>query len=135
MLLVGAGGIGTHMAELLVAGLRRVNLQGSITLMDADIVEAGKFGPSTLRTGGHRPGQGHLHRRAAWTMRRPCVFKKVVQNLRREAQFNDYDLVVVCVDRPEPRRLVHGLKVPWLDVRCSGDGWMALSSEPTLLER
>ena len=44
---------------------------------------------------------------------------------------------MVCVDRPEPRRLVHGLDTRWLDVRCSGDGWMALSSDshPALLAR
>ena len=33
--------------------------------------------------------------------------------------------------------MVHGLEVPWLDVRCSGDGWLVLSSQsaPELLER
>ena len=44
LLLVGAGGIGTQLIELLVPALRRVNLQGSITLMDADIVEATNLG-------------------------------------------------------------------------------------------
>ena len=44
LLLVGAGGIGTQLTELLVPALRRVNLQGSITLMDADIVEATNLG-------------------------------------------------------------------------------------------
>ena len=40
---LGAGGIGT-VTELLVAALRRVNLSGSITLMDAGVVEAGNLG-------------------------------------------------------------------------------------------
>ena len=44
LLLVGAGGIGTQLTELLVPALRRVNLQGSITLMDGDIVEATNLG-------------------------------------------------------------------------------------------
>ena len=135
MLLVGAGGIGTHMAELLVAGLRRVNLQGSITLMDADIVEASNLGHQRYAPAdiGRAKVTCIAERLDDETSSRRV--NAVVQNLRRESQFNDYDLVVVCVDRPEPRRLVHGLKVPWLDVRCSGDGWMALSSksEPTLL--
>ena len=45
--------------------------------------------------------------------------------------------MVVCVDRPEPRRLVHKLDIPWLDLRCSGDGHVALSSQslPALVER
>ena len=59
------------------------------------------------------------------------------ENLRTADQLEGADLVIVCVDRPEPRRLVHGLEVPWLDVRCSGDGWLVLSSQsaPELLER
>jgi hypothetical protein len=50
-------------------------------------------------------------------------------NLRYSNQLEGYDLVVVCVDRPEPRRLVHALDVPWIDLRCSADGWMILSSD------
>ena len=34
LLLVGAGGIGTQLLELLVAALRKVNLNGTITVMD-----------------------------------------------------------------------------------------------------
>ena len=33
LLLVGAGGIGTQLLELLVAALRKVNLNGTITVM------------------------------------------------------------------------------------------------------
>ena len=55
MLLVGVGGIGTQLAELLVAALRRVNLRGDITLMDADVVEArlrrrGEEGGRTIKS-------------------------------------------------------------------------------------
>ena len=59
------------------------------------------------------------------------------ENLREAHQLDGYDMVVVCVDRPEPRRLVHNTELPWCDVRCSGDGWLVLSSEshPNLLKR
>ena len=53
----------------------------------------------------------------------------ITDNLRTAEQLLGYDLVVVCVDSPEPRRLVHSLDVPWIDLRCSGDGWMILSSD------
>jgi hypothetical protein len=53
----------------------------------------------------------------------------MAQNLRTAEQLQGYDFVAVCVDRPEPRRLVHALDVPWIDLRCSGDGWMILSSD------
>ena len=112
MLLVGAGGIGTHMAELLVAGLRRVNLQGSITLMDADIVEASNLGHQRYAPADIGRAKVTCIAERLDDETSPLRVNAVVQNLRREAQFNDYDLVVVCVDRPEPRRLVHGLKVP-----------------------
>ncbi|MGB0951115.1 MAG: ThiF family adenylyltransferase, partial [Poseidonia sp.] len=137
LLLVGAGGIGTQLAELLVAALRRVNLQGTITLMDADIVEASNLGHQRYTTEdiGHAKVSALAARLddADSNLR----VKAVEENLRSADQFDGHDLVVVCVDRPEPRRLVHGLDVPWLDVRCSGDGWMVLSSasDPALLER
>jgi hypothetical protein len=51
------------------------------------------------------------------------------ENLRDFEQLDGYDLVIVCVDRPEPRRLVHALDVPWIDLRCSGDGWMVFTSD------
>ena len=51
------------------------------------------------------------------------------ENVRHSDQLEGYDFVVVCVDRPEPRRLVHSLDVPWIDLRCSADGWMILSSD------
>ena len=44
LLLVGAGGIGTQLADLLVSALRRVNLRGEITLMDGDVVEPTNLG-------------------------------------------------------------------------------------------
>lgn len=137
LLLVGAGGIGTQLSELLVAALRRVNLQGTITLMDADIVEASNLGHQRYTTEdiGHAKVSALAARLddANSTLR----VRAVEENLRSANQFNGHDLVIVCVDRPEPRRLVHALDVPWLDVRCSGDGWMVLSSasNPALLER
>ena len=137
LLLVGAGGIGTQLSELLVAALRRVRLQGKITLMDADTVEASNLGHQRFTEGDiGQPKVTCLARRLDDTNSSLRV-EAVVENLRHEDQLGGYDLVVVCVDRPEPRRMVHGLKAPWLDVRCSGDGWMALSSasQPALLER
>ena len=137
LLLVGAGGIGTQLSELLVAALRRVGLQGNITLMDADTVEASNLGHQRFTEDDiGQPKVTCLARRLDDTTSSLRV-EAVVENLRHENQLMDYDLVVVCVDRPEPRRMVHAIEAPWLDVRCSGDGWMALSSasQPALLER
>ena len=34
--------------------------------------------------------------------------------------------VIVCVDSDEARRVVHSCKSPWLDLRCRGDGFIAI---------
>lgn len=137
LLLVGAGGIGTQLIELLVPALRRVNLQGSITLMDADIVEATNLGHQRYTK--DDIGQAKVDALAKRLDDEDATLrvKAIAENLRTADQLNGYDFVVVCVDRPEPRRLVHQLNIPWLDLRCSGDGHVALSSQslPALVER
>ncbi len=137
LLLVGAGGIGTQLIELLVPALRMVNLQGSITLMDADIVEATNLGHQRYTK--DDIGQAKVDALAKRLDDEDATLrvKAIAENLRTADQLNGYDFVVVCVDRPEPRRLVHQLDIPWLDLRCSGDGHVALSSQslPALVER
>ncbi len=44
LLIIGAGGIGSNLAELLIPALRRLNLSAVITMMDDDVVEAGNLG-------------------------------------------------------------------------------------------
>jgi len=137
MLVVGAGGIGSQVLELLTAALRRVNLIGTITVMDGDIVEAGNLGHQRYTANDiGRPKVTCLAQRLDDEKSGVRVVPDD-HNLRSADQLTGYDLVMVCVDRPEPRRLVHALDVPWVDVRCSGDGWVVLSSAspPALLER
>jgi hypothetical protein len=114
-----------------------VNLAGNVTLMDADIVEEGNLGHQKYsRDDIGEPKVTCLANRLDDETSDLRV-RGVVENLRTADQLKNADLVMVCVDRPEPRRLVHGLDVPWMDVRCSGDGWLVLSSQspPALLER
>ena len=137
LLLVGAGGIGTQLTELLVPALRRVNLQGSITLMDADIVEATNLGHQRYTESDIGVAKVSAIAQRLDDENSSLRIKAIAQNLRTAEQLDGYDFVVVCVDRPEPRRLVHQLDIPWLDLRCSGDGHVALSSQslPALVER
>ena len=137
LLLVGAGGIGTQLTELLVPALRRVNLQGSITLMDGDIVEATNLGHQRYTEDDIGSAKVSAIAKRLDDENSSLRVKAIVENLRTAEQLDGYDFVVVCVDRPEPRRLVHQLDIPWLDLRCSGDGHVALSSQslPALVER
>ncbi|MBT5391718.1 MAG: hypothetical protein HOL22_05145 [Euryarchaeota archaeon] len=129
VLIVGAGGIGTTLVELIVPALERTQMKTKITLMDGDIVEATNLGHQRFT---HdeigEPKVSALSKR--YTGKTESVeLQSQVENLRTAEQLEGYDLVVICVDRPEPRRLVHALDVPWIDLRCSGDGWMVLSSD------
>ncbi|MBT5122257.1 MAG: hypothetical protein HOM38_05980, partial [Euryarchaeota archaeon] len=44
MAIIGAGGIGSNLAELLIPALRRLSISANITIMDDDVVEAGNLG-------------------------------------------------------------------------------------------
>ena len=129
VLIVGAGGIGTTFVDLLVPALERTALKAKITLMDGDTVEASNLGHQRF----HEEQIG-MHKVSALSSRYAgrgghVEIIAITQNLTTAEQLQGYDFVAVCVDRPEPRRLVHALDVPWIDLRCSGDGWMILSSD------
>ena len=128
LLIIGAGGIGTTVVDLLVPALARIALGAKMTLMDGDTVEASNLGHQNYS----RADIGKFKVDALaekWSQAEGLQVHSMPENLRNLEQLDDFDLVVVCVDRPEPRRLVHSLDVPWIDLRCSGDGWMILSSD------
>lgn len=123
VLLVGAGGIGSHLIDLVCRGLHGHALD--LTVMDGDVVEArnlahqrftsedvGRAKVDVLAKALNTPE----HRITAWA-----------ENLRESSQLVGYDLVVVAVDRPEPRRLVHASDVPWIDLRSTGRGMLVLT--------
>ena len=69
--------------------------------------------------------------------RKLSILEPIEENLRHKEQLSEFDMIIVCVDRPEPRRLVHNSGKPWIDLRCTGDGWMILTSEsnPALVKK
>ena len=129
VLIVGAGGIGTTLVDLLVPALERIQLKAKVTLMDGDIVETTNLGHQrfTQENVGLHKVTALSNRYAERTEYVELI--SVNENLRTAQQLEGYDLVVICVDRPHPRRLVHCLQIPWIDLRCSADGWMILSSD------
>ena len=128
LLIIGAGGIGTTVVDLLVPALERIQLGAAITLMDGDSVEASNLGHQNFSS--TDIGAFKVEALAGkWSKVRGLSVNSVAENLRTFEQLEGYDLVVICVDRPEPRRLVHSLDVPWIDLRCSGDGWMVFTSD------
>jgi hypothetical protein len=125
--IIGAGGIGSNLAELLIPALRRLSISANITIMDNDVVEAGNLGHQRYTTDdlGMKKVDAlvsRLHNASTSVEVSACT-----ENLREASQLVGFDMVVVCVDRPEPRRLVHAVDVPWVDLRCGGDGYVMLS--------
>ena len=129
VLIVGTGGIGTTLVDLLVPALERVQLKAKISLMDGDVVEISNLGHQRFSQAnvGMEKVSALSSKYAGETEYVELV--PLTENLRSAEQLEGYDFVVVCVDRPEPRRLVHCLEIPWVDLRCSGDGWMVFSSQ------
>jgi len=85
LLIVGAGGIGTTVVDLLVPALARIALGAKVTNYSrADI---GKFKVDALAE--------------KWSHAEGLQVHSMPENLRNLEQLDDFDLVVVCVDRPE----------------------------------
>lgn len=125
---VGLGGIGSNIVELLVPALEKIGVAIEISLMDGDIVEE------------HNLGHQRYTSKDIGEQKVRCLTRRfenlsnvkliaITENLRTASQLVDSEMVIVCVDRPEPRRLVHNSVPVWLDLRCSGDGYVALSSD------
>ena len=134
ILIVGAGGIGGLALDLIVPALEKVKQKSSITIMDGDTVESSNLGHqrfSTSDIGSFKTDAlttkydrfKHVH----------CVTN--TDNLRFKEQLQNFDYIIIAVDRPQPRRLVHATNVPWIDLRSTGDGHVFFTndSDPSLV--
>ena len=134
ILIVGAGGIGGLALDLIVPALEKVKQKSSITIMDGDTVEASNLGHQRFSTS----DIGFFKTDALTT--KYVRFKHVhcvpnTDNLRFKEQLQNFDYIIIAVDRPQPRRLVHATNVPWIDLRSTGDGHVFFTndSDPSLV--
>jgi len=140
--IIGAGGIGSNTCLLLVNALRNgviaEHLGGiEFHLYDGDEVEEAnlihqRFTPSQigmLKVDALAETFADIHDAVRLT---PHGI-----NLREATLLEDADIVIVAVDRPEPRRIVHSLEgKEWYDSRCMGDFTLLLTdqSDPVIVE-
>ena len=106
ILIVGAGGIGGLTLDLIVPALEKVKQKSSITIMDGDTAEESNLGHQRFST-----SDIGFFKTDALT-KKYDRFKHVycvpdTDNLRFKEQLQDFDYIIVAVDRPQPRRLVH----------------------------
>jgi len=134
ILIVGAGGIGGLAFDLIVPALEKVQQKCSITIMDGDTVEESNLGHQRFS----QADVGEFKTNALvakFTSLSHVHCTSNTDNLRTEEQLHDYDYIIIGVDRPHPRRLVHATNVPWIDLRSTGDGhvYFTNDSDPALV--
>ena len=134
ILIVGAGGIGGLAFDLIVPALEKVGQKCSITIMDGDTVEASNLGHqrfSSSDIGSFKTAA--LVQKYESLKNVYCVSD--TENLRVKEQLQEFDYIIIGVDRPHPRRLVHVTDVPWIDLRSTGDGhvYFTNDSDPALV--
>ena len=66
------------------------------------------------------------------TIRTGAELAVIAENFSAQTDLSKYDLVVVAVDREEPRNLVHANAKHWLDLRARGDGFVMWSYQDDL---
>ena len=136
MLIVGVGGIGGALTELVARAAAFSNLTSkigpiAISLMDADLVEDHNLPHQRFSTKDiGRPKVEALANQLQDTgvnESQGVVLNPIVEDLSSDTDLTTYDIVVIAVDREEPRRLVHENAKAWLDLRCRGDGFLMWS--------
>jgi len=127
ILVVGLGGIGSQLTELVVPALSKSKFGVELTLMDGDVVEPSNLAHQRFTvTDLNQPKVTQLAKRYE-SLSNIAVASRV-ENLVYAHQLEGYDIVVVAVDRETPRNLVHTCTAHWVDLRCQGDGWLLLDN-------
>ena len=128
ILVVGLGGIGSQLTELIVPALDISGLNVELNLMDGDVVENNNLAHQRFSSEDENsPKVEVLQQR----YQRYKHVKTIAHNnnLTTQSQLEGYDIIVVAVDRQEPRNLVHNSESHWVDLRCQGDGWLLINSD------
>ena len=141
ILIIGAGGIGSLLAEHVTrafafSGLNDLVGNLEVTLMDGDVVEERnlphqQFGHSDQLLPKVVAIQQRLEA-AGITIGNGVELVAIAENFSAVTDLSKYDLVVVAVDREEPRDLVHANAKHWLDLRARGDGFVMWSYQGDL---
>ena len=132
ILVIGAGGIGSlltlHVSRA-IAFSQWPHGVVEITMMDGDIVEERnlphqQFTPEDIGKPKVIALEKFICNQSEYVQ-----FIPVAHNFSKDTDLSKYDLVVVAVDREEPRQLVHENAECWLDLRASGDGFVLWSHQ------
>jgi hypothetical protein len=135
VLVIGAGGIGSLLVEHLArafafSGLSETHIL-NLTMMDSDVVESRNLPHQQFCHDNLSQPKVSIVRDRVMTIgiTSQSVIKvnAIVEDFSAETDLSKYDLVVVAVDREEPRKIVHSKANEWLELRARGDGFVMWS--------
>lgn len=128
VLIVGLGGIGSNLLDLVVPVFVKTDKPIEIYLMDNDVIDESNLAHQkfTLQEIGLNKVDALVKK---FTLAKKIKLIPIVERLLNNNQLIDYDLIIVAVDNNLPRKLVHESKSTWVDLRCQGDGWIIIDSE------
>lgn len=128
ILIIGAGGIGGLAFDLIVPALEKIQQKCSITIMDGDTVEDSNLGHQRFVKSDVGSFKTESLVKKFESLRNvSCIAD--TDNLRTKEQLEEFDYIIIGVDRPHPRRLVHATNAPWIDLRSTGDGHVYFTNE------
>ena len=132
ILIIGAGGIGGLLLDLLCRSISfSDSLQVNISIMDGDVVEERNLPHqrfSTSDLGKHKvDALNDYLQQLVKAVDNSVMLDPISTNFSEKTALEAFDLVIVAVDREEPRQLVHANATQWLDLRARGDGFVMWS--------
>ena len=135
ILIIGTGGIGALLARHVYRAINlshvRKKICGKLTIMDGDNVESRNLShqPFTLKDVMSPKVETLAEQLSQMDSGGEGLMSivAVAENFSKDTNLAEYDLVVVAVDREEPRNLVHANAKQWLDLRARGDGFVMCS--------
>ena len=141
--IIGAGGIGNNLLSALVPALHRGGLIESTDLVKICVYDSDEVSEKNLAHQGFLPEQVGMSKVRACEMAlapflgeklkvQPCVW-----DVREIDDMEPSDLVIVAVDSSVARKVVHSSGALWLDLRCRGDGYIAMDHtvDPSFVSR
>ncbi len=128
VLIVGLGGIGSNLLELVVPALNRCDLNTNITIMDDDVVDYSNLGHQRFSVNDVESTKVSVLSGRFGLLDSVSILP-IEEKLTCKTQLDGYDIIIVAVDRMAPRQLVHCSDVEWLDLRCQGDGYVVIDNQ------
>lgn len=130
--IIGAGGIGSNLAPLLIQALHRGALIESIDIVNIRIYDGDRVEESNLSHQRFMPADIGKHKvESIKDAMKPFESNRLkihdcAWNVRSMDDMTPADLIVVAVDSPQARMIVHDSDGIWLDCRCRGDSTITL---------